>query len=629
MCGISGVFHYGDGQTAEGPSLRRMAAAIVHRGPDDEGFLEDGAVGFAFRRLSIIDLGGGHQPILSEDGERAIIFNGEIYNFPELRRDFEAQGRRFLTRSDTEVILAAYERHGESCAEKLRGMFAFAVWDRRHRRLLLGRDRLGVKPLYYYDDGRTLVFGSEIKAILAHENLRLAIDPEAVADYFSLRYVPAPRSIFRQIRKLPPGHVLAVEAGGTPRLRRYWALRFQPDETKTEAQWVEGLRHHLDEAVRIRLMSEVPLGAFLSGGIDSSAVVATMARWSDRPVSTHSIGFSEAAFDETPHARQLAQHCHTDHHEQTIRPDALAVIDKLAWHFDEPFADASAVPTYYVSKMAREKVTVALSGDGGDESFAGYARRYAFERREDRIRRLLPTPVRRILFGLPARIYPKADWLPRPLRAKTMLTNLALAPHEAFFNTMSLASGTGLSSLLSPGFRAQIDGYVPSELFRRLMADSGTGDPVSRAQYVDIHTFMVDDILAKVDRASMAVSLEAREPLLDHVLMEYAATIPSRFKLQGNDGKVIFKAAIADRVPASILARKKQGFEIPIGAWFKGPIRDFAGDVLFSQRTSAEDFLDASEVRRLWDRHQSGIGDHTHSLWTVMMFKLWAARFHR
>ncbi len=625
MCGISGVFHHQSGAPADPAALRRMADAMAHRGPDDAGFHTDGALGLAFRRLSIIDLGGGHQPILSEDGRRAIIFNGEIYNYQEVKAELEAKGRRFLTKSDTEVILAAYEAWGPDGVEKLRGMFAYAIWDRDADRLVLARDRLGVKPLHYAEDGERILFASEIKSILAHGGVSKEVEPEAVADYFALRYVPAPKTIYRAVRKLPPGHLMVVERGQRPVIRQYWDVRFTPDDSRSEAAWIEELRSLLDESVRIRLMSEVPLGAFLSGGVDSSAVVATMAKFSTTPVSTHTIAFDEAAFDESAAAAELALHAGTSHHVETIRPDALEVLKRLAWHFDEPFADASAVPTYYVSKMARKHVTVALSGDGGDENFAGYARRYSFERAENRARAWLPRALRRTLFGALGAAYPKADWLPRVFRAKTTLTNLSLDPHEGFFNSMALSGhGRTVSPFLHPDFRKSLGAYRPSDLFRTLMEASGTRDPVSRAQYVDIKSFLVDDVLVKVDRASMAVSLEAREPLLDHRLMECAARMPSSLKLVGREGKVIFKKAISDRVPPDLLRRKKQGFELPISGWFRREIREFSEALLFRSHPVTDAFVDRAYVRSLYDAHLAGTRDATHHLYTALMFELWA-----
>jgi asparagine synthase (glutamine-hydrolysing) len=628
VCGISGIFNYGDLAPVDGSALRRMAASLVHRGPDDSGFLEDGPCGFGVRRLAVIDLQTGHQPILSEDGTRAVILNGEIYNYADLRASSIAAGRRFLTQSDTEIVLAAYERQSLDCPTLLRGMFAFAIWDRNERRLFLARDRVGVKPLYYLDDGRRLIFGSEIKAILAAGGVCREIDEQATADYFALRYIPAQKTIFKAIRKLPPGCWMRVEAGKTPHIRRYWDLRFAPDEGTPEVTWIERLRERLDDAVRVRMVADVPLGAFLSGGVDSSAMVGTMARLSRTAVPTYSIGFDEPAFDETCAARAVAKRYGCDHHEAIVHPDAVSALETLVWHFDEPFADSSAIPTYYVSKMARESVTVALSGDGGDENFGGYVGRYATERTRNRLRSLVPPGWRPMLFGKAAQLYPRAEWLPRPLRATTMLANLGLQPHEAFFNTMSLGCGR-LSRLLSQDFRNSLGDYSPATLFRDLMNASETTDPVSRAQYVDIKTFLADDILVKVDRASMAVGLEVREPMLDHLLMETAARIPSRLKLGHGEGKVIFKRAVEDRVPREILARPKHGFEIPLAAWLRGPIKEMAHAALFDTQGPADPMLDGSVIRDLWDRHQAGVADNAPHLWAVLVFKLWAARFVR
>ncbi len=473
MCGLSGIFNYRTSAATDGTVLRRMASSLAHRGPDDSGFLEDGPCGFGFRRLSVIDLRTGHQPILSADGARAVMLNGEIYNYADLRSSFESAGRAFLTRSDTEVVLAAYERHGTACPAVLRGMFAFAIWDRDRRRLFLARDRLGVKPLYYMDDGQRVVFGSEIKAILAAGGVSRAIDSEAVADYFALRYVPGPKSIFASVRKLPPGCWMMVESGASPVVQRYWDVRFEPDHRVAESDWVERLREAIDSAVRSRMVADVPVGAFLSGGIDSATVVATMSRGSTTPVSTFTVGFGDAATDETGAARLTAQRYATDHHETIVGADAVTVVESLAHHFDEPFADSSAIPMYCVSRAARAHVTVALSGDGGDESFAGYARRYALERRRSRLRSVIPPGLRSRVFGSAARAYAGARWLPSALRGKATLSDLALAPHAAFFSTMSLGTSR-LSPLLSPDLRGVLKDYSPDELFRDLMAAAGT-----------------------------------------------------------------------------------------------------------------------------------------------------------
>jgi asparagine synthase (glutamine-hydrolysing) len=628
VCGISGIFNYRDAAPVDGAALRRMAATLVHRGPDDAGYLQDGPCGFGFQRLSIIDLLTGHQPIRSPDGARAVILNGEIYNYAELRAPLIGSGRQFHTRSDTEVVLAAYERHATDCPTLLRGMFAFAIWDRDRQRLFLARDRLGVKPLYYLDDGCRLVFGSEIKAILSAGGVSREIDAEAVADYFALRYVPGPKTIFKAVRKLPPGCWMLVESRRAPVIRRYWDVRFEAGEGTTEETWIERLRELIDDAVRTRMVSDVPLGAFLSGGIDSSTVVATMAGLSQSPVATFTIGFAETAFDETAAARIVAKRYATDHHELTVAPDALAVIDRLSWHFDEPFADSSAIPMFYLCKMAREHVTVSLSGDGGDENFAGYERRYGFARRVHRLRSLVPAALRPLVFGLPAGLYPRDQRLRRSLHGKTALTNLASPPHQAFFNALSLGPDR-LSPLLSRDVRRALNGYRPSDLFKSLMDASGTADPVSRAQYVDLKTFLADDIMVKVDRASMAVGLEAREPLLDHVLVETAARIPSRLKLADHGGKLILKKAVVNRVPQEILTRRKHGFEIPIAMWLRGPIRERAHAILFESQAPAAEMIDRAAVQELWDRHQSGREDHAPHLWAALMFKVWAARFAR
>ena len=626
MCGISGVFEYRSGEAPSRERLERMNESLVHRGPDDGRVFLDGPVGLAHRRLSIIDVEGSPQPFCSEDGERCLVFNGEIYEFESLRRRLEERGHRFRSSGDTEVVLAAYEEYGPECVDHLRGMFAFAIWDRPKRRLFLARDRLGIKPLYVFDDGERIVFGSEIKAILAHGDLGVSLDPSAVADYFSFLYVPAPKSIFKQVRKLRPGHRMIVESDSAPRVERYWEIRFAPDGSRSPESFAQELRERLDRAVAMRMVSDVPLGAFLSGGIDSSAVVSSMAAGSDSPIKTFAIGFDAEGFDERPYARQVAERYGCEHEEFSVRPDAMDVVTTLGHHFDEPFADSSAVPTWFVCKMARSQVTVALSGDGGDESFAGYYRRYLFERNEHRLRQKLPSWFRRWLLRPLALMYPKADWLPRPLRAKTVLTNLALSAPEAFFNTMALCDERTRDALFAPGLRDSIKGYRSVDHFRQMMGRCQSDDPVSRAQFVDMHSFMVDDILTKVDRASMAVSLEVRVPLIDHEFMEFTATIPSDLKLRGGSGKWIFKEALRSRLGPEILDRKKKGFEIPIGSWFKADIKDYAREQILGGGP-LDELFDTQRVEKIWDEHQSGLRDWTHMLWAFLMFRQWARKW--
>ncbi|MGE4095928.1 MAG: asparagine synthase (glutamine-hydrolyzing), partial [Candidatus Binatia bacterium] len=464
MCGIAGIYYVHDSQTVQAELLQRMTDGLVHRGPDAGALFLDGPVGLGHRRLKIIDLEGGKQPLFNEDGRKVIVFNGEIYNYLSLRKDLLKRGHQFSTRSDTEVILHAYEEYGEQCPEYLRGMFAFAIWDADRQELFLARDRIGIKPLYYLWNGRKLLFASELKAILQDPSVNRVVDPTALDDYLTYLYIPAPKTIFQGIQKLLPGHSVTVSKAGI-RERQYWDLSFNPQDGRTEKDYAGELLEKLKESVSIHLVSEVPLGAFLSGGIDSSAVVGLMAALLDQAVNTASIGFSESAFDELPQARAIARQFAAHSHEKVVTPDAIGILDDLVWHFDEPFADSSMVPTYYVSQVAREKVTVCLSGDGGDENFAGY-RRYRFDILENQLRSFFPAFLHRPVFGTLGRFYPKADWLPRVFRAKTLFTNLSLSPEQAYFNTMSWFSPAMKQLLYRSRFAQDLHGYDPFSVMR-------------------------------------------------------------------------------------------------------------------------------------------------------------------
>ena len=623
MCGIAGIYNFDSFKSVHERLLKRMTDALVHRGPDDEGFYCSGPIGLGHRRLSIIDLAGGHQPLANEDETVWIVFNGEIYNFGELHDELVKKGHVFKTRSDTEVIVHLYEEEGENCFKRLRGMFAIAIWDARNRKLLLARDRVGKKPLFYFYDGRRIAFASEMKAILEIPGVPREIDPEAVSDYFSLLYIPAPKSIFKNIRKVLPGHYLVVSQNGI-RETEYWDLSFNQSLQLTEQAWCERLLETYREAVRIRLMSEVPLGAFLSGGVDSSSVVAVMAGLLNTPVTTCSIGFAEEEFNETDYAREIASRFKTDHHEHVVRADAVGIVEKLAWHYDEPFADSSSVPTYYVSKAAREHVTVALSGDGGDENFAGY-RRYYFDKRENSIRGLLPAAIRQPIFRALASLYPKADWAPRIFRGKATFQNLARSPIEAYFRSVSALKSELKEQILHGDLRRQLGDYDSLDVLRSYYDKADTMDPISRIQYVDVKTYLTDDILVKVDRASMAHSLEVRAPILDHKLMELAATIPSSMKLRGMNGKYIFKKTLNEVLPRSVLNRKKMGFGVPLAQWLRNDLREFAHAVIFDQRQDS--FLNDASVNAIWQEHQRGFRDRSTELWSILMFRLWQREF--
>ncbi len=616
MCGIAGILRQ-DGRPADPGLLQRMTGVLAHRGPDGDGFHLDGPVGLGHRRLAIIDLAGGIQPMAVEDGALWITYNGELYNFAELRPELSALGCVFRTSSDTEVVLQAYRAWGPDCLRRLRGMFAFAIWDVRARRVFAARDHLGIKPLVYTWDGSGLRFASEIKAILEDETVPRRLDPEALADYFTHLYVPTPRTVFADIKKLPPASYLLCHVdGGEPEVRRYWDLDLTPRAEGSEAEWAERLEATLREAVKLQMVSDVPIGAFLSGGVDSSTVVACMARAAGRPIKTFSIGFDEADFDELTYARQVAARYGTDHFEMVVKPDVMSVLPRLAWQFDEPFADASAVPTYCVSKITREHVTVALSGDGGDEGFAGY-RRYAeavaVHERLDRLPFSLLKPVLRRLGSLRQ----------EGARAKASLEHLGRSPIDRYHRMMTYASDAALQTLLDP---AALGGQAPRtgpEAFRALADRASTVDYVSRLQYIDIHTYLPDDILAKVDRTSMLTSLETRVPLLDHVLMEQVAAIPSHVKLREGVGKHILKEVMRPHLPAEILQRRKMGFGVPLAIWLRKDLRDFAHDVLLDARSRQRGIVRPASVEALLQRHLTGDRDYSSQLWSLICFELW------
>jgi asparagine synthase (glutamine-hydrolysing) len=617
MCGICGYFEPPSTVGADLSVVKAMADTLTHRGPDDGGYYCGPGVALGHRRLSIIDVSGGHQPLSNEDESVWIAFNGEIYNFQDLNDQYLRTGHEFRTRSDTETIVHLYEELGEKCFAQMRGMFAIALWDNKRRRLLLARDRVGKKPLYYYWDGRRIVFGSEIKALWPAGGCRREMDLEALSDYISYLYVPAPKTIYRHVRKLRPGHYLVVDSNGLREVP-YWDLSFGETDNLSEAEWCERLMAEYRNSVQMRLVSDVPLGAFLSGGVDSSSVVALM-NGLQPPVTTCSIGFTEQSYNEADDARTFAQSIDADHHEEIVAPEAVSIVGKLAWHYDEPFADSSAVPTYYVSRLARKHVTVALSGDGGDENFAGY-RRYKFDVRENRVRSLLPQGMRRSVFGPLSEWYPKADWAPRVFRAKSTLQSLARSPLEGYFNTMSCCPPEMKACVLGPEVLRQLNGYDSSEVLRYHFDRAGTDDPLSRVLYTDIKTYLVDDILTKVDRASMANSLEVRCPLLDHSLMEMVARIPPGLKLNGTTGKYILKKALEPVLPNEILHRRKWGFGVPLATWFRNDLKEFAQEKIFSR---PDEYLNYRFLGNCWSEHQRGLRDWSALMWTVLMFKTW------
>ena len=622
MCGITGIFDTRGRGAISRTVLHRMNDAQLHRGPDEGSLHIEPGLGLGHRRLSIIDIATGQQPLFNEDGSVVVVFNGEIYNYLQLIPELQALGHVFHTKSDTEVIVHAWESWGADCVKRFRGMFAFALWDRNSQTLFLARDRLGVKPLFYalLDDG-TLLFGSELKAVLAHGALPRDIDPLAVEEYFALGYVAEPRTIFRQARKLPPAHTLTLCRGvpmGEP--VAYWDVRFSLDNPITEQDAQVELVERLRESVGLRMLAEVPLGAFLSGGVDSSAVVAVMAGLSNESVNTCAIGFDDPAFNESAFAQMVADRYHTRHHLEVVGSDDFDLIDTLASLYDEPFADSSAIPTYRVCQLARQHVTVALSGDGGDESFGGY-RRYRMHLMEEHLRATLPLSVRSRLFGALGKLYPKADWAPRLFRAKTTFEGLSRSSVAAYFHTVSILRGPMREALFSAHFKAQLAGYNAQEVFSRHAASAGTDDPLALIQYLDLKTYLVGDINTKVDRASMAQSLEVREPLMDHKLVEWLATLPSSYKIQGQEGKHLFKKAMAPYLPDDVLYRPKMGFAVPLARWFRGPLRQRVRDAVLGERLASTGWFNAAYLQHLVEAHQSGRCDYSAPLWTLLMFE--------
>ncbi|MEL6531210.1 MAG: XrtA/PEP-CTERM system amidotransferase [Pseudomonadota bacterium] len=620
MCGIAGIFHAETPKPVDPVRVERMCDAMVHRGPDGSGVWTAPGVGLGHRRLSIIDLEGSPQPMLSADGRAVIVFNGEIYNFRELRSELKKDGARFQTEGDTEVILAAWRRWGVDCLEKLHGMFAFALYDLDQRQLLLARDRFGVKPLFMASlSNGSLAFASELKGLLAHPLLRRRVDPVALDAYLTWGYVPDSHSILAGVQKLPAGHFLLLEQGKEPgNPRRWWDIDFSQRASGSEADLSAELVHLLRDAVQSRMVSDVPLGAFLSGGVDSSSVVALMSEASADPVQTCSIGFDFDALDETSYAEQIAEKFGTSHQSRIVGQDDFDVVDQLAGMFDEPFADASALPTWRVCQLAREKVTVALSGDGADEAFAGY-RRQVFHHNEERVRSALPAGLREPLFGTLGRIWPKADWAPRPLRAKATLLALAESGEEGYARGLSVNTPEERAAIYSDTFAKTLDGHrAEMELISR-MRGAPARSGLDRAQYVDLTFWMPGDILTKVDRTSMAVSLEAREPLLDHRLVQFAATLPEKLRVNGGTGKYLLKKCMERYLPQDILYRPKQGFVTPIAQWLRGALAQDARAISSSPAIAESGFFSPAALSRLAESHISGISNNSRILWQLIM----------
>lgn len=620
MCGINGIFYPDTPKPVDPARVKLMADAMAHRGPDGEGVWTGRGIGLGHRRLSIIDLAGGAQPMHSPEGRYVISYNGEVYNFQHVRKELEAEGDVFQTTSDTEVILLAWRRWGEAAISRLNGMFAFAIYDREEHSLTLVRDRLGVKPLFYTSlpDGG-IIFASELKGLMAHPALRPVPDERAVEAFLAWGYVPDHLCLVRGVKKLAAGHILRFTAGQKePQSKRYWQVDFRERSTASQAALQEELLTLMRDAVGLRMISDVPLGAFLSGGVDSSSVVALMAERSKSAVETCSIGFDSKQLDESDYAQRIASLFATNHHAQTVTADDFGLVDELAGIFDEPFADGSALPTLQVCALARQNVTVALSGDGADEALAGY-RRHVFHHGEERVRSILPAGLRQPLFGTLGALYPKADWAPRPLRAKSTLLALAADGNRAYADALAVTAHDQRAALYRPELKQALQGYNAEAEAVEMMAAAPARSGLDRAQYADLTTWLPGDILTKVDRTSMAVSLEAREPLLDYRLIEFASRLPEKYRVQGGQGKWLLKKTMERYLPEDILYRPKMGFVTPISQWLRGPLADAARGIAAPQGLARTGWFDEGELAKMAQEHIAGYRDNGRSLWQMMM----------
>src|SRR5437763_4995409 len=625
MCGITGIVR-SDGAQIDRELLAGMNDGIRQRGPDDDGFYFGDGVGLGMRRLSIIDLKGGHQPIHNSDRTAWIVFNGEIYNYRELRKQLESRGHQFYTDSDTEAIVHAYDEFGPDCPKYLRGMFAFAIWDERAKSLFLARDRVGKKPLLYAQLNGQLVFGSEFMALLRHPDVSRDVNYEAIHHYLSFICVPAPLTAYQAIRKLQPGHWLLWK-NGEIKLERYWLLDFSQKISISEAEAGERVVDLLRDAVRVRLMSEVPLGAFLSGGIGSSAIVALMAQESSEKVKTFSIGFEEQDFSELHHAKRVAEYIGAEHHEFIVRPDAMEILPTLVEHYGEPFADSSAIPSYYVSRETRKYVTVALNGDGGDECFAGYER-YAAMNLAQRYAKLLPAVIRNGVIRNVARALPEFRSRANPLRkAQRFIDAASLGPVQRYLRWVSAFDEQAKSNLYSNDFRNQTAAFSTIGFIEPWFAKANGAGIVDASLLTDTMTYLPNDLLVKMDIASMTVSLEARSPFLDHHLMEFAASLPESLKLRGMTTKYLLKRVLKKFVPGENLTRAKMGFGVPIGHWFRGTMQPFVRETLLSEKALARGLFNRASVRQLIDQHVANKVNHEHRLWSLLMLELWFQRF--
>ncbi len=625
MCGIAGVFDLSAKRNIAPDVLNKMNQVQFHRGPDEGGSYYDSGVGLAHRRLSIIDLSTGQQPLFNHDKSVCIVFNGEIYNFKELTAQLKSKGYHFKTHSDTETIVHAWEEWGEHCVEHLRGMFAFAIYDKNKQALFMARDRLGIKPLFYaVTTDNFLIFGSELKVLLEHPSFRKNMDITGIEDYCALGYIPEPKTIYKNVYKLQAGYRLLLKRGQKQSLpEQYWEIPFATNHALSEAQAAEELIEHLREAVDIRMIAEVPLGAFLSGGVDSSGVVAMMSQLQKEPVNTCSISFDDKKFNESEYADSVSKQYNTNHYVETVATDDFELLDQLALLYDEPYADSSAIPTYRVCQLARKNVTVALSGDGGDEPLSGY-RRHIWHMNEEKIRSFLPYSIRKPVFGLLGELYPKADWAPKIFRAKTTFQALARSSVEAYFNTVSIMPDEQRDKLFSNNMKQKLAGYQAVSTFKQY-AEKAPGmaaeDPLALIEYLDMKTYLVDDILTKVDRASMAHSLEVRVPMLDHKYIEWISALPSHLKANGQTGKYILKKSLEPYLSNDILYRKKMGFSVPLASWFRGPLKEKVRQSLLGEQFLDSGLFNSSYLTQLVNQHQSGIRDNSASIWTLMMLE--------
>ncbi len=627
MCGICGKVYFNPHHKAERPIIEAMASVLKHRGPDDQGVYIDGPAGIGHQRLSIIDISpAGHQPMSNEDGSIWIVFNGEIYNFEELRAELQAKGHIFTSQTDTETIIHLYEEKDTDCLDSLRGMFAFAIWDVKKQRLLLARDRVGKKPLVYAVTGEAIIFGSEIKAILQDPSVPVEVDYEALHHYLTYQYVPSPWTIFKAIRKLPPAHSLIVQHG-TIAMRKYWHLSYRHKLIFPHLRdYIDQFRALFTEAVKIRLRSDVPLGAFLSGGIDSSATVAVMSQLTNRPIKTFSIGFHESEYNEIPFAAVVAKKFNTEHTEFIVKPDAVRILPKLVWHYNEPFADSSAIPTYYVAQLTRQHVTVALNGDGGDESFAGYER-YIADKLASYYEKVPPLVREHIIKKFLACIPHQENRRSFFRRLKRFVNGISEQPERRYVRWICGFDNEMKNDLYTPAFADKVAAIDSIDLIVNWYHKADGDRFLDRTLFVDVMTYLPDDLLVKVDIAAMAHSLEARSPFLDHKLMEFAAALPPHYKLNGIQSKYLLKKAFATELPDTILTRKKMGFGVPIDRWLRTELKDAACQILLDKRSIERGLFKEQAVRMLIDEHLSKRADHSYRIWTLLFLELWFRMF--